>query len=148
MIRPLLPVLGVECDAARERASHAHDGALDDVGRRQLARHVARCVACAAVVDELGAVTAHLRLAPLEAYRCELRPPVRRAGRVAPWAASAAAVAALVVGIVSLPYATGPEARTSLTAADLATAVQPVKLPIGQRSAEDDFRGPPVVLEA
>ena len=84
----------------------------------------------------------------IEAYRCELRPPARRAGRVAPWAASAAAVAALVVGIASLPYATGPEARTSLTAADLETTAPPVKLPIGQRSAEDDFRGPPVVLEA
>ena len=148
MARPALPVLGVECDAARERASLALDGALDDVGRRQLARHVARCAACAAVVDELGAVTALLRRAPLEAYRCELRPPARRAGRVAPWAASAAAVAALVVGIGSLPYATGPEARTSLTAADLGTTVPPVKLPIGQRSAEDDFRGTPVVLEA
>ena len=147
MARPALPVLGVECDAARERASLALDGALDDVGRRQLARHVARCAACAVVVDELGAVTALLRTAPLEAYRCELRPPARRAGRVA-WAASAAAVAALVVGIGSLPYATGPEARTSLTAADLETTVPPVKLPIGQRSAEDDFRGPPVVLEA
>ena len=81
MARPALPVLGVECDAARERASLALDGALDDVGRRQLARHVARCAACAAVVDELGAVTALLRTAPLEAYRCELRPPARRAGR-------------------------------------------------------------------
>ena len=148
MGRPVLPVLDADCGTARERASLALDGALDDVGRRQLVRHLEGCAACAAVVDELGAVTGLLRRAALEPFRCEVKPTARRAGRVAPWAASAAAVAALAVGIASLPYATGPEARASLTAADLEATLPPVKLPIGQRSAEDDFRGPPVVLEA
>ena len=133
---------------ARERASLALDGALDDVGRRQLARHVASCAACAAVVEELGAVTALLRTAPLEPYRCELHRPARRAGRVAPWAASAAAVAALVIGIVSLPYATGPDARTSLTAADLATRCSRSSCRSASGRRKYDFLGPPVVLEA
>ena len=145
---PVLPVLDVDCGAARERASLALDGALDDVGRRQLARHLEGCAACAAVAGELGAVTALLRRAPFEPFRCEVRPPARPGGRVAPWAASAAAVAALAVGIASLPYASGPDARASLTAADLEATLPPVKLPIGQRSAEGDFRGPPVILEA
>ena len=86
-----LALRSLECEAAMERASLALDGALDDVGREQLARHLARCPACAAVVEELGAVTSLLRRAPLEPYRCELPRPRRRAGRVAPWAASAAA---------------------------------------------------------
>ncbi len=66
-----------------------------------------------------------------------------------PWAGSAAVVAALALGITSLPYASSPSTRdASLTAADLGRSLVPVKLPIGQRSAEDDFVAPPVVLEA
>ncbi len=98
---------------------------------------------------ELGALTTLLRAAPLEPHRCEVERPSRHAARRLPWAGSAAVVAALAVGITSLPYASSPSTRgASLTAADLGRSLVPVKLPIGQRSAECDFVAPPVVLEA
>ena len=146
--RPLV-LLGSECDAARERVSLELDGALDDVGRGLLARHLGRCTECSGFAAELGALTTLLRTAPLEPHRCEVERPSRHAARRLPWAGSAAVVAALAVGITSLPYASSPSTRgASLTAADLGRSLVPVKLPIGQRSAECDFVAPPVVLEA
>ena len=103
----------------------------------------------AAFAAELGALTTLLRAAPLEPHRCEVERRSRRAARRVPWAGSAAVVAALALGITSLPYASSPSTRgASLTAADLGRSLVPVKLPIGQRSAERDFVAPPVVLEA
>ena len=144
------PILaGSECDSARARCSLALDGALDDVGRGVLSRHLARCGDCSAFALELGAVTALLRAAPLVPHRCALELGSRRVARRVPWAGSAAVVAALALGITSLPYASSPSTRdASLTAADLGRSLVPVKLPIGQRSAERDFVAAPVVLEA
>ena len=105
--RPLaLP--GRECDAARARVSLALDGALDDVGRGLLARHLATVRRVLGFAAELGALTTLLRAAPLEPHRCELERPSRRAARRLPWAGSAAVVAALALGITSLPVREQP----------------------------------------
>ena len=100
------------CDGARARVSLELDGALDDVGRGLPSRHLARCADCAAFAAELGALTTLLRAAPLEPHRCELE--LRRGASLGamPWAASAAVVAALVLGITSLPYASSPSTGT------------------------------------
>lgn len=144
-----LTLPGSDCDGARARVSLELDGFLDDVGRGLLSRHLARCADCTSFAAELGALTNLLRAAALEPHRCELELRTRRAARRVTWAGSAAVVAALVLGITSLPYASSPSSRSaSLTAADLGRALVPVKLPIGQRSAEGDFVPPPVVLEA
>jgi predicted anti-sigma-YlaC factor YlaD len=146
--RPLV-LPGSECDRARERVSLELDGTLDDVGRGLLSRHLARCADCSTFAFELGALTTLLRAAPLEPHVCEIELRSGRMARRVPWAGSAAVVAALALGITSLPYASSPSAHdASLAAADLGRSLGPVKLPIGQRSAEDDFVAPPVVLEA
>lgn len=149
MLGRSLALPGSDCDGARARVSLELDGALDDVGGGLLSRHLARCADCSTFAAEVGALTTLLRAASLEPHRCELEPRTRRAARGLPWAGSAAVVAALVLGITSLPYASSPSTRSaSLTAADLRRSLVPAKLPIGQRSAEDDFVAPPVLLEA
>ena len=149
MVGRSLALPGSDCDGARARVSLELDGALDDVGRGLLSRHLARCADCSTFAAEVGALTTLLRAAFLEPHRCELELRTRRAAHRLPWAGSAAVVAALVLGITSLPYASSPSTRSaSLTAADLRRSLVPVKLPIGQRSAEDDFVAPPVLLEA
>lgn len=149
MVGRSLALPGSDCDDARARVSLELDGALDDIGRGLLARHLVRCADCSTFAAEVGTLTALLRAAALEPHRCELELRTRHAARRLSWAGSAAVVAALVLGITSLPYASSPPTRSaSLTAADLRRSVVPVKLPIGQRSAEDDFVAPPILLEA
>ena len=140
------------CDEARALASLALDGALtDDVGRRALHRHLGECAACARFAGEIASATALLRGAPLEPYRCG---PVsaRRLGTVAHrahWAVSAAAVVAIAVGVASLPQASNPPMPLRpVVAAVHVPAGAPVKLPIGQRSAESDFAADYRRLEA
>jgi anti-sigma factor RsiW len=134
------------CDDARALASLALDGMLlDDLRRRQLRRHLETCAACAAFVAEIGSVTALLRHAPLEPYRSStlggMQQPVRRAHR-APWVTTSTAVAAVVLAVASLPHETPSQARPGraiAAAGAMRVGLPPVKLPIGQRSAESDF---------
>lgn len=134
------------CDDARALASLALDGMLlDDVGRRILHRHLDTCAACTAFVAEIGSATALLRGAPLEPFRCAplaiRQQPIVRANRTA-WVTTATAVAAVVLAVASLPHETPAPAQGERTVAAAGTAragLAPVKLPIGQRSAESDF---------
>jgi Putative zinc-finger len=130
------------CDDARALASLALDGMLvDDVGLRFLRRHLETCAACAGFVAEIGSFTALVRSAPLEPFRCApldgMQRPVARAHR-APWVTTATAVAAVVLVVASLPHETPSQARGGRTVAARGS-LAPVKLPIGQRSAESDF---------
>jgi len=140
------PARDPACDDARALASLALDGALaDEVGQRLLRRHLETCPACAAFAAEIGSVTALMRDAPLEPVRCE--PLVRTmqstgGAHRAPWATTVTAVAAVVLAVASLPHETSNRARDDreVAAAGAARAgLAPVKLPIGQRSAESDF---------
>jgi hypothetical protein len=132
------------CDDARALASLALDGMLvDDVGLRFLRRHLETCAACAGFVAEIGSFTALVRSAPLEPFRCApldgMQRPVARAHR-APWVTTATAVAAVVLVVASLPHETPSQARGGRAVAAAARgSLAPVKLPIGQRSAESDF---------
>jgi anti-sigma factor RsiW len=132
------------CDDARLYASLAVDGALDDVGLAQLRSHLAVCPACASLVAEMRAVVALVRRAPQEPYRCE--PPGARLLRSCSsnrphWAGAAVAVIALVLATASLPGAADPTSRLDSRAGSESSPrlVVPFKLPIGQRSAVDDF---------
>lgn len=133
-----------DCDEARALASLGLDGALDDLGRRFLLRHLRECAACARFAGEIASTTALLRGAPLEPYRCGPL-AARRLGPAsavprAHWATMAAAVIAIAVGVASLPQSANPPApRRPLRAVAGARAAGPVKLPIGQKSAENDF---------
>ena len=124
------------CEAARLRASLALDGDLEEIQLLLLQRHLDRCPECLAVVGGMRSVTTSIRNAPLE-----VRPPAdsagrRRQARRLPWASIGVAVAALAVGAVTLPQPPGPSG-----AGDEARrlAAPPPPLPIGQRSAGDDF---------
>ena len=140
------------CDEARALASLALDGALtDDVGRRVLRRHLGECAACARFAAEIASATALLRGAPLEPYRCgplaarrlgpaagahrahwaRWRPPSSRS----PWASPR-----------FLRRATRPTPLRPVVAAVDVPAGAPVKLPIGQKSAESDFADGPNAL--
>lgn len=127
------------CGDARFAASLALDGALDEVGRIHLRRHLESCPECAQVMAEMQAASALMRRAPHERFRCELagshlaRSCSSGLGRH--WAGAAAAVAALVLATGALPRhddAAAPSPRA-------AAVVSPPSLPIGQRSAMDDF---------
>jgi hypothetical protein len=137
------------CDDARLRASLALDGALDDVGLARLRSHLDACASCARFVSEMGSVVSLLRGAPLEGFRCELAGSRVLRSCTSPgsrgWAGAAVAVLALVLTTASLPRAsdpTPPPGSTVTAARPLRHSVIPFKLPIGQRSAVDDFRAP------
>ena len=107
--------LRTACDDACFRASLALDGALvDDVGLRRLRSHLDACPACARLVARMGLASALLRRAPPEPFRCEL-PRAR--------------LSLLPAVVRGLPSANGAYPRS----------VVPFRLPIGQRSAADDF---------
>lgn len=129
------------CDDARALASVALDGALDEVGRRFLRRHLTECADCAAFAADIGSLTALLRRAPLEPYRGTVSGDPfgsqHRAHR-SQWLTMASAVAVVIVAVASLPHDTPPSQVGSRTAS------APVKLPIGQRSAASDFAARPV----
>jgi predicted anti-sigma-YlaC factor YlaD len=135
------------CEEARALASLALDDALDEVGRHQLARHLSECPTCTAFVAEIGSLTAFLRGAPLEPYRCAPSTAgygPRNQTHRAQWVTTAGMVAAVAVAIAvaALPRETpsGEETRRAAPA--------PVKLPIGQRSAAGDFIVRPIVRSA
>ena len=146
MTRSLHPA---DCHAARLRASVAIDGELDHVGRVQLARHLSACADCARVAAQMDDVAELLRGAPRERFRCEPGPrrPLRsRSPSVRHWAGAVVAVVAVVLVIGALPdRGATPQRDESRTAAASGYArVSPLELPIGQRSAMDDFVAPPL----
>ena len=133
---------GRACDEARLRASLGLDGALDEVGRIRLRRHLRSCAECAQVVDEMRATSTLLRRAPLARFRCDLTATQRvrtfssgLGGRI--WAGAAMTLAALVLATGALPGRDDTAAPSPRAA-----VVAPLTLPIGQRSAMDDFAPP------
>ncbi len=126
------------CAEARLRASLALDGELDEVGRHWLARHLGECPACADLAADMRSATRALRSARMERFRCEVRPTqlahAGSSGTGRHLAGAAVAVAALVLATGALP-GRDDTAATSPRAA----VVAPLELPIGQRSAMDDF---------
>lgn len=138
--------LRTACDDACFRASLALDGALvDDVGLRRLRLHLDACPACARLVTRMGLASALLRRAPPEPFRCEL--PRARLSllpavvRGLPWATATVAVAALALSGVSRTGGGAPDRLDQVLSANGAypRSVVPFRLPIGQRSAADDF---------
>lgn len=137
-----------ECDVARLRASLALDGELDDVGRAHLARHLDRCADCARLAVRMEAGARLLRQAPREHVRCTFRHARLLRSTSSPsgrhWAGAAVAMVAIVLVTGALPGpATTPQppARAS-TQGGAGARVSPLELPIGQRSAMDDFSAP------
>lgn len=130
------------CADARLRASLALDAELGDLGLAQLRRHLDSCVECTRVVGEMEATSILLRAAAREPYRCELggsllvRSCSSQRGRS--WAGAAVAVAALVLATGALPRPEG-HLEDGRPAGGQARPVVPLKLPIGQRSAVEDF---------
>jgi predicted anti-sigma-YlaC factor YlaD len=138
-----------DCDAARLRASVAIDGELDDVNRVRLDRHLSACAECARVAARMEEVAALLRGAPHERFRCEpgrLRRLRSTSPSVRQWAGAVVAVAAVVLVTGALPdRGAAPQRDESRTATAGGYArVSPLELPIGQRSAMDDFVAPPL----
>lgn len=130
------------CADARALASLALDGELDELGSRQLRGHLASCRDCTRAVGKMRLASELLRSAPRARFRCELgRGQLARAcssgtgGRI--WAGAAMTLVALVLATGALPGrddTTAPSPR--------AVVVAPLALPIGQRSAMDDFAPP------
>ena len=133
---------GRACDEARLRASLGLDGALDEVGRIRLRRHLRSCAECAQVVDEMRATSVLLRRAPRARFHCDLtatqlvRTCSGPGGRI--WAGAAMTLAALVLATGALPGRDDTAAPSPRAA-----VVAPPTLPIGQRSAMDDFAASP-----
>jgi hypothetical protein len=133
----------VRCADARALASLALDGELDELGARHLHVHVAACRDCTRAIAKMRLASELIRSAPRARFRCELgRGRLVRAcssgagGRI--WAGAAMTLAALVLATGALPGrddAAAPSPR--------AAGVAPLTLPIGQRSAMDDFTAAP-----
>jgi predicted anti-sigma-YlaC factor YlaD len=136
------------CDSARLRASLALDGELDDVGCAQLARHLSGCAECARVTARMEEVAAFLRRAPRERFHCEpgrLRRLRSTSTSVRHWAGAAVAVVAVVLVTGALPDGgTTPRHERRAATAGASARLSPLELPIGQRSAMDDFVAPPL----
>ena len=113
-----------DCRDARLRASLALDDQLDEVGRHRLARHLEECLACAQVVADMRSATRSLRHARRERFRCDQRP--------------AQPAAALDLPPRALPVRADPPAPPP-PGPGAGAVVAPLQLPIGQRSAMDDF---------
>lgn len=133
------------CTDIRSLASLALDGELDEVGARQLRDHVASCRDCARATSGIRLASELLRSAPRVRFRCELgRGRLARAcssgagGRI--WAGAATTLAALVLTVGALPGKDDTAAPSPR-----AVVVAPLALPIGQRSAMDDFAPSPSV---
>jgi hypothetical protein len=116
---------------------------LDEVGTTRLRRHLETCPDCVDVVAAMRSTTRRLRTATLEPC---VRLGVPRTGlggrRHQSWAGVAVAVVALGIGTASLPGAAdGPSGldRARVAAAAATDPSGRPSLPIGQRSARDDF---------
>jgi len=132
----------VTCADARALASLALDGELDELGSRQLRGHLASCRDCTRAVGKMRLASELLRSAPRARFRCELgRGQLVRAcssgmgGRI--WAGAAMTLVALVLATGALPGRDDTAAPSPRAA-----VVAPLALPIGQRSAMDDFAPP------
>ena len=130
------------CADARALASLALDGELDELGSRQLRGHLASCRDCTRAVGKMRLASELLRSAPRAGFRCELgRGQLARAcssgtgGRI--WAGAAMTLVALVLATGALPGRDDTAAPSPRAA-----VVAPLALPIGQRSAMDDFAPP------
>jgi hypothetical protein len=130
----------VTCAEARALASLAFDGELGELGSRQLRGHVASCHDCERAIGKMCLASELLRSAPRARFRCDLTAAqlVRTCSSSGPggriWAGAAMTLAALVLATGALPGrddAAAPSPR--------AARVAPLTLPIGQRSAMDDF---------
>ena len=136
----LHPSSARDCRDARLRASLALDDQLDEVGRQRLARHLEECVACTQVVADMRSATRSLRHARMERFRCDLRPAqlarVGSSGTGRHLVGAAVAVAALVLATGALP---GRDDTPATSPPGAGAVVAPLQLPIGQRSAMDDF---------
>ena len=127
------------CADARALAALARDRELDELGSRPLRGQVAACRDCARAIGKMRLASELLRGAPRARFRCDLTAAqlVRTCssgpgGRI--WAGAAMTLAALVLATGALPGRdddTAPSPRTAVVA--------PLVLPIGQRSAMDDF---------
>ena len=132
------------CAEARALASLALDGELDELGSRQLRGHVASCRDCARAIGKMRLASELLRSAPRARFRCDLTAAqlVRTCSSSGPggriWAGAAMTLAALVLATGALPGRDDDTAAPSPRAA----VVAPLALPIGQRSAMDDFAPP------
>ncbi|HET9242339.1 MAG TPA: hypothetical protein VFN99_02780 [Gaiella sp.] len=129
------------CERARLDASLALDGALaGQVELEALWHHLGACAACAAFAAELGHATTLVRTKPLEPVRLELTGPrlarARMDGRRGPWTSVAVVLVAAILGTTQLS-GLGREAPERGPAT--VTGAEPVRLPIGQRSAAEDF---------
>ncbi len=130
------------CDDARLSISLALDDALDDETREGLWEHLGACEACARLAAELGYATSLVRSTSLEPFRCDLTTPrllrSRLDARSGPWTSAAVVLGALVLVVWQLPGGAGTPGEPPSARSQGAFAA-PFRLPIGQRSAADDF---------
>ena len=155
-----MPVHSPICDRAHAWVSRGLDGQLNELSRLALRRHLDRCADCAKYAADVDLFTSVLRDAPLEEYRCDpgafRRRRQARARRLVPSVAALALVSAVTGVAVShqleLSQNRAPDYSTSLptftpwsqAGEDARMSVrQRIRLPIGQRSAADDFRPDP-----
>ena len=98
----LTPVPPTDCMLARESASVRLDGELSELEAARLDAHLRACADCRAYAEQVGAIAAQLRAAPLEPPAQPFALPRRRVFSglrlQAAVAAAAVAVAALVAG--------------------------------------------------
>lgn len=91
--RPARP-LPRACEDARLLASLELDGEIDELGAKQLRRHLASCPDCASWVAEMRSVTSLLRATPFEPVPTDMAPRVPprvgppKAGAPCSWSAN------------------------------------------------------------
>jgi predicted anti-sigma-YlaC factor YlaD len=136
------------CDLARQRVSSELDGELSEFDRRLLARHLDRCAACRRFAEDAAGVTQALRTAPLDPYTCGSVGPRRarrfaRTRQIAPVAAAILVVSTAATTLVSGGRREEPRLVPLTAHRPIASrtgfVAERVKLPLGQRSAGDDF---------
>jgi len=136
------------CDLARQRVSSELDGELSEFDRHLLARHLDRCSDCRRFSEQASGLTEVLRTAPLDPYACGRVAPQRvrrfaRTRQIAPVAAAILIVSTAATTLVSGGRHEQPAVVPLTAHKPIATrtngVAEPVRLPIGQRSARTDF---------
>lgn len=145
------------CERARAWSSRQLDGELSEIETAILHRHLRHCEQCAAFVANTARVTQSLRQAPLEPVAFEIAVARRRRHPRALRSASGLAAACVVLAAAGITVSRefryrAPSDLPRTPTAQVDSTEQPrlrsqasspgglgFPLPVGQRSAKDDF---------
>ncbi len=124
------------CERARVWAALLPDGELSVFERRLLDAHCLRCSECRRLRDDVGSITAIVRVTPLDEVLRPVRVPSRRFRTLRPAAGVLASGGAAALAFV-LAVWIGPQTRSTRATTEVATAPLIILTPV-QSTADSE----------